>query len=213
MFWIYSEFSVRYYEYLKNKTDFIIVMELCDNNLNNILRKRKKGFSSEEIQNILIQLNKTFKILVSNKIIHRNIKLNNIHIKYIDNERKNFIVKLTDYFISEEISNLELCDFYRIEILTKVPEILEGKKNYYKCDLWSIGVIIYQLYFNEFPYKATTEVDLKSNIKKLGQKVLKKTDNEDLNNLIRGLLVSDSDKRLNWDKYFEHSFFCSIKKE
>ena len=128
MFWIYSEFSVRYYEYLKNKTDFIIVMELCDNNLNNILRKRKKGFSSEEIQNILIQLNKTFKILVSNKIIHRNIKLNNIHIKYIDNERKNFIVKLTDNFIREEISNLELCYFYRIEILTKAPEILEGKK-------------------------------------------------------------------------------------
>jgi len=34
------------------------------------------------------------------------------------------------------------------------PEILEGKDIYdNKCDLWSIGVIIYQLYFNEFPDK------------------------------------------------------------
>ena len=41
------------------------------------------------------------------------------------------------------------------------PEILEGNTNYdNKCDLWSIGVIIYQLYFNEFPYKGITEVML-----------------------------------------------------
>jgi len=86
------------------------------------------------------------------------------------------------------------------------PEILEGKEKYdNRCDLWSIGIIIYQLYFNEYPYKAITEVALLNNIKKLGQKILKKTNNEDLNNLIRGLLVYDSDKRLSCDKYFEHS--------
>ena len=93
------------------------------------------------------------------------------------------------------------------------PEILEGKEKYdNRCDLWSIGIIIYQLYFNKYPYKAITEVALLNNIKKLGQKILKKTNNEDLNNLIRGLLVYDSDKRLSCDKYFEHSFFCSEQK-
>jgi serine/threonine protein kinase len=93
------------------------------------------------------------------------------------------------------------------------PEILEGKEKYdNKCDLWSIGVLIYQLYFNEFPYKASTEVAILNNIKKLGQKVIKNTDNEDLDNLIRGLLVYDTDKRLSWDKYFEHPFFCLEQK-
>ena len=40
--------------------------------------------------------------------------------------------------------------------LTMAPEIFEGegKKNYdYKCDLWSIGIIIYQFFFKDFPYK------------------------------------------------------------
>ena len=37
---------------------------------------------------------------------------------------------------------------------TMAPEVLEGEKHYvHKCDLWSIGIIIYQLYFKEYPYK------------------------------------------------------------
>ena len=203
-----NEFSVKYYEYFKSETEFIIVMELCDNNLENILNKRSKGFSSKEIRRMMIELNETFKIMVSYNIVHRDIKLQNILIKYIDNEQNNFIVKLTDYGISKQITESTICKTHAGTGLTMAPEILEGKEEYdNRCDLWSIGVILYQLYFNEFPYKAETEVALFNNIIKLKQNVLKKTDNEYLDNLIRGLLVYDLDKRLTWDKYFEHSFF------
>ena len=209
----YNKFSVKFYEYFKNKTEFIIVMELCDDNLGNILRKRKKGFSSKEIQKMMIELNETFKIMVNNKIVHRDIKLENILIKYVDNEPNNFICKLAGYGISEDITNSGFCIDHVGTGLIMAPEILEGKEKYdNKCDLWSIGVLIYQLYFNEFPYKASTEVAILNNIKKLGQKVIKNTDNEDLDNLIRGLLVYDTDKRLSWDKYFEHPFFCLEQK-
>ena len=206
----YNEFSAKYYEYFRDKTEFIIVMELCDDNLDNILKKRKKGFSSEEIQKMMIDLNETFKIMVNYNIVHRDIKLQNILIKYIDNEKKDFIVKLTDYGISKQITNSTICKSHVGTGFTMAPEILEGKKNYdNRCDLWSIGVIIYQLYFNEFPYKGSTEVALLNNIKHLGQNILKdkNIDNKDLENLIRGLLVYDLDKRLTWDKYFEHPFF------
>ena len=203
-----NEFSVKYYEYFKSETEFIIVMELCDNNLENILNKRSKGFSSKEIRRMMIELNETFKIMVKYNIVHRDIKLQNILIKYIDNEQNNFIVKLTDYGISKQITESTICKTHAGTGLTMAPEILEGKEEYdNRCDLWSIGVILYQLYFNEFPYKAEAEVALLNNIKKLKQDVLKKTDNEYLDNLIRGLLVYDLDKRLTWDKYFEHSFF------
>ena len=89
-----NEFSVKYYECFKNKTEAIIVMELCDDNLYNILKKRIKGFCSNEIQKMMIELNETFKKMVSNNIVHRNIKLQNILVKYVDNEQNNFIVKL-----------------------------------------------------------------------------------------------------------------------
>ena len=76
-------------------------MELCDNSLQKILDERKEGFTCEQILNIKNQLNNTFKIMYKNNIIHRDIKLDNILIKYNDNNNNeaniNFIVKLADY--------------------------------------------------------------------------------------------------------------------
>ena len=54
--------------------------------------------------------------------------------------------------------------------------ILEGKNFNNKCDLWSIGVIIYQLLFNEFPYNSQTEYALLNNIKNLGLRNSKKSE-------------------------------------
>ena len=86
------------------------------------------------------------------------------------------------------------------------PEILEGKEYDYKCDLWSIGVMIYQMHFKDYPYKGTTEAFLR-NIKNLGQRYLKKSDNDKLNDLIRKLLVENPKMRMTWEEYFNHSFF------
>ena len=40
------------------KREFVIVMELCDDNLSRILRSREKGFETEEIVKIMNQLNR-----------------------------------------------------------------------------------------------------------------------------------------------------------
>jgi len=101
--------SVKYYEHFHYTDKFVIVMELCDNSLQKILDERKKGFTYEQIFNIMCQLNNTFKIMYKNKIIHRDIKLDNILIKYKDKNNNdsniNFIVKLTDYGISKQLKN------------------------------------------------------------------------------------------------------------
>ena len=81
--------SVKYYEYFYNENEFIIIMELCDDNLSNILIKNKKGFNPKEIYKIMRQLNFTFKLMSKKNIIHKNLKLENILIKY--NEKKNLL--------------------------------------------------------------------------------------------------------------------------
>jgi len=91
---------------------------------------------------------------------------------------------------------------------TMAPEILEGNENYdNKCDLWSIGIIIYQLYFKEYPYKGRTPVAIYNQIKELGNKILKKTKIERLDNLIDSLLIRKPEKRINYEDYFNHPFF------
>ena len=171
-----NENSVKYIENFSSKKKFIIVMELCDNSLQKILDKRKKGFTSEQILNIMSQLNNTFKIMQKNKIIHRDIKLDNILIKYKDNKNNkndsniNFVVKLADYGISKQLINPVNKTFIGA-IETMAPEILEGKDNYdNKCDLWSIGVIIYQLFFKKYPYEGT-QVAIYNQIKEYGDEI------------------------------------------
>ena len=207
-----NNYSVKLYEYFKYKKEFVIVMELCDDNLLKILKQRKQGFKPLEIYNIVSQLNNTFKIMVKNKIVHRDIKLENILIKYTDETKKNFIVKLTDYGISKQVTTTKICKTHAGTGTTMAPEILEGQQEYNnKCDLWSIGIIIYQLTFNEFPYIGNTEVALLNKIKQLGQMKFKSSGDENLDTLIKQLLVYDANKRIEWDVYFNHRFFASYR--
>ena len=64
-------------------------MELCDNTLFKELSKTKNGFDAKEIREILLQLNNVFRIMNENNIVHRDIKLHNILIKYLNNKNQN----------------------------------------------------------------------------------------------------------------------------
>ena len=57
------------------------------------------------MQTIMNQLNKTFRKIYDNKIIHRDIKLANIVIKKDENSNLGFISKLTDYGISKHLTD------------------------------------------------------------------------------------------------------------
>ncbi len=63
-------------------------MELCDINLLDYLIDINRPFSEEEIYDLLSQLNYTFRIMKEALLVLRDIKLENILIKY-ENETKN----------------------------------------------------------------------------------------------------------------------------
>ena len=98
--------------------------------------------------------------------------------------------------------------------MTMAPEILESEdeKALYnsKSDLWSLGIIIYQMYFNHFPYNAMTDIALMNKFKNdKNQNLLmkKSTGDKKLDDLIIKLLNYNPDERLNWNEYFDHPFF------
>jgi len=230
-------YSVKCYDYFQNEKQIGIIMELCDTNLKEILKNRKECFNAKEIYEILYQLNKTFKTMKENRIVHRDIKLENILIKYDKNNILKFICKLADYGISKSLNEFTKCKTYIGTIKIMAPEILkmeeleeeeqqqqqqekkkneeeikkekekEKEKKVYddKCDLWSIGVIIYELLFKRPPYGDNRNAILNSI--KYGQKLLKKTGFYQLDNLISCLLIEDPKKRISWDEYFNHPFF------
>ena len=58
------ENSINYFGYFKEKEKFIyLIMELCDCNLQQIIKEKKGKLNAEEIKEILKQLNNVFKIM------------------------------------------------------------------------------------------------------------------------------------------------------
>ena len=185
--------SLEYYEYFINDNEFIIIMELCDNNILNILYEIKRGFNQNEIFKIMKQLNLTFRIMSKKNIIIKSLKIEDIFIKYIDSN--NFIIKLFNHG-TPSIK----CKKYN-DILSHIfPEKFEEQKNFEdnKYDMWNVGIIIYRLFFIESPNKDDDEYQIKK---------IKKTGDKYLDNLIYFLLMTKDRKSLNWDKYFLHPFF------
>ena len=198
--------SVKFYECYDTENEFVIVMELCDNDLKKILRE-KKSFNKDEIKEILQQLNNTFKIMINNKIIHRDLKLENILVKYINEKKNRFIVKLSDFGVSRKLNTLtQKCITHTGTMFYMAPEILNEEEYNNKCDLWSLGIIIYQLFFKNSPYNAKTEVGLLKIINKFGKALIAKTKFDLLDDLIGKLLEKEPSKRLSWEEYFEHPF-------
>ena len=198
------ENSVRYYNYNETEHNYNIIMELCENDLMKELNNRKEGFSTEEVKDIMSQLNNAFRKLYENKLIHRDLKLLNVLITYKNKEKTKFIPKLCDYGFSKEIDKATTGTHLGTPA-TMAPEVMKNKPYNYKADLWSVGVIIYQLHFKELPYSGSTEGII---LKKIQAKTpYKQAEDPKLRDLINKLLVEDPDKRLSWEEYFNHPFF------
>jgi len=208
-----NENIVKLIEDYEEEGEIGIIMELCDDNLLNIVVKEKGSFNSKQIKNILNQLNKSFKIMSVQKIVHRALNLENILIKYKDEKKKDFIVKLKlteDSILLKNLSKNLRFDKTKSNIRYIAPEILKGEEYNEKCDLWSLGVIIYTLAYKKNPFDGKGESEMISSIRE--KKLSIKTDNPELNNLLEGLLKKDPKERFNWKQYFEHPFFQSEKK-
>ena len=208
-----NENTVKIYEYYYQKDiEIAIVMELCDENLDTMIsnkREKKEKFTFNEIKIILRQLNNSFRIMEKNKIAHRDLKPENILIKYRnENDKNKFIVKLCDYGGAKRLTITK--NVFKTTVGTlpfMAPEIMEGQPFDLKCDLWSLGVIIYYLYFQKYPYPAAqTEFALINHIKNYGQELFLKSKNEEFDDLIHTLLIKAPQERITWEEYFNHPF-------
>ena len=199
------ENSVRLLKNYETVHNYNIIMELCDGDLMQELSKRANGFSTEEIKDIMSQLNNAFRKLHENNLIHRDLKLGNVLIKFTNKEKTKFIPKLCDYGFSKELNKTSTGTHLGTPA-TMAPEVMKDKPYNSKADLWSIGVIIYQLHFKGLPFPGVSEKAILTKIQ--NKNPYKQAEDPKLRDLIDKLLVEDPEKRLSWEEYFNHPFFA-----
>ena len=137
---IKSENTVCIKEKIETKDNIYIIMDLCECNLEDYVKRRENPISIKEIKEVLLQLNNVFKIFKNENIIHRDLKPSNILIS-IDKLDK-CLIKLSDYGSSKIIDLLNTDTPFGTP-LTTAPEVLKGENSSFKGDIWSLGVVIY----------------------------------------------------------------------
>jgi len=215
------ENSILFVEDFETSSNHNIVMELCDNDLEFILSRRAKGFSEDELKIILLQLKNVIDIMDKKNIIHRDLKLKNIMIcyrnKYEDSENKynpkNFIVKLADFGFSKVLDD-DITSTKLGTPATMAPEIMMNKQYCKKADIWSFGIIIFQLLYKKLPYNAKNENELLKLILNSNGYIIPDgyTISKSLDDLLKNVLQKDKNLRYSWKEFYEHEFFKDVLK-
>eukprot|EP00828_Plagiopyla_frontata_P004788 TRINITY_DN11816_c0_g2_i1.p1 TRINITY_DN11816_c0_g2~~TRINITY_DN11816_c0_g2_i1.p1 ORF type:complete len:197 (+),score=32.22 TRINITY_DN11816_c0_g2_i1:326-916(+) len=84
------------------------------------------------------------------------------------------------------------------------PQILSNTKFSSKCDIWSLGMMFYEMLYGKTPWTAQSPYYLLQNIK--NQKLQfdsKPQRSEEAKNLLRLMLTYDDTERISWEELFE----------
>ena len=153
-------------------------------------------------KNLVLSLAKSLKTLQSKKVMHRDINPNNVFL--CDND----IIKLGNFGCSIYIKDNQYDPIGTI--VYSAPEIIKNLKYDEKCDLWSLGITLYQLYFGILPYEENNQIATLNIIMKTiynpEQFNIKKTYIPTLDNLFNKLLKIDPKKRMSYKEFFDCVF-------
>jgi serine/threonine protein kinase len=94
-------------------------------------------------------------------------------------------------------------------IYSIVPEIIEGDDYTTKADLWSIGIMMYQLLLKKNLFPARNQEELLKMI--YMRQPAEDIKDFRLTDLVGKFLTPDPNKRISWEEYFLHIHFLRLK--
>ena len=224
------------YELTKNNIYFIL--DYCNGgNLSEYIKyyEKKEGKLLNEfyIQKLLRQLIKGLEYMHNKNIIHRDLKLENILLNFNDIKTSNlnekiqkvdyskvslndsFTLKIADLGFSKNISKeLYTHTFLGTPIIIS-PEVLLGNDNERKyntkADLWSLGIITYQLLIGYPPFNSNESIFNIFKKIKIGKYKIPTNIKISIEaiSFINGLLQFYPEKRFNWEQIKSHPFIIN----
>ncbi len=205
---------LKIFGFYSNPKSYDIITELCvGGELFDELDKNGP-FSEKKCAYVMYQILSAINYCHKMKIIHRDLKPENILIiKREDEDNELLFVKICDFgtakwFEEGKIERSVVGSCYYI-----APEVLQ--KNYdEKCDLWSIGVIMYILLSGRPPFGGENDKEIFQKIIN-GSYDLKEYPWDEMSSeakdLISNLLVMNSKKRFSPEEALNHKWFSKFK--
>lgn len=189
-----------------------LVMELCKGGELWELLKRKRYFMEEEAKVVMRSLAEVVVYMHDNDIVHRDLKLENILLSTAD-PRIKLNIKVTDFGLVH-MKSLPGCDDMYLRCGTPyymAPEVLKNRHEYTKmCDVWSMGVIMYQLLCGQLPFHSDNAVKLEELISR-GELTFSEIEwinvSSRAKDLLKSMLCVDTTQRFTARRVLDHVWF------
>jgi calcium-dependent protein kinase len=202
---------VKIYEFYISENHYYIITEYCKEG--ELFSYIKNKYSERQLAVLFYQVFSGLWYLHENKILHRDIKLENIMIDGKENDKET----------GEELFWVKIIDFGTAKLFEKnknekdvvgssyyiAPEVLKQSYNE-KCDTWSVGVILYMTLVGRAPFdgKDDEEIIYKINsvdYNKNEPRLVKHS--PEVRDLVSKLLEKDTEKRYSAKEALNHPWF------
>ena len=226
---------IKLHEIKQTLNNFYLVFDLCNGGgLSNCLEKYMKNngnkpFTQEIVQHIMRQLVSGLQYLHNNKILHRDLKSDNVLVNFEKEEdKKNFdllkcVVKIIDFGFARYLENDTLAQSVLGSPINMDPQILmkmrkiDNNQSFgydQKADIWSLGTICYEILIGSPPFDATSYEELTSKIQRGNYKI---PNNLQLSveavSFLNAMLKYDPKQRLDINQLAKHKFLTLNSKE
>ena len=147
---------VEMYDVGEDDGQYYIVMEYVEGKTLKSLVKRRGALTLPEVIDIMLQLTSAVACAHDSYIIHRDIKPQNVLIK------EDGTVKITDFGIAMALNSNELTQTNSVmgSVHYLPPEQANGSGATIKSDIYSLGILMFELLTGKLPFKGENAVEI-----------------------------------------------------
>jgi len=219
-------YIIKLIELKKTNNYYYIITELCNGgNLSYCLMKYiqlyQKPFPEEIVQYLMRQIVDAVYYLHSNKIIHRDLKLDNILVNFLNDEDRNSlnmmraVVKIIDFGFARSLNpsdgNLAYTvlgtpNYMEPNILRNMETQTQNIDGYdEKADIWSLGVLCHEMLVGHMTFDGKNREEIYQKVKE-GTYSLPLSSSKEAVSFINGMVQNDPHMRLSAAELLNHNF-------
>ncbi len=175
---------VEVYDVGEDNGKYYIVMEYVDGKTLKSLIKKRGALTLPEVVDIMLQLASAISCAHDSYIIHRDIKPQNVII--LEDGR----VKVMDFGIAAQLNSNDLTQTNSVmgTVYYLPPEQANGNVTTTKSDIYSLGILMYELVVGRVPFKGDSPVEVA--IKQMRERIPSLTDaNPDIPQSIENVIL------------------------
>ncbi|CAO3632055.1 unnamed protein product [Mucor hiemalis] len=205
------DYIVKFHTCFEDNENVYLILDLCVNKTLGVMIKSRKFLTEDETRFYMGQVLSALRYMSDNRVLHRDLKLSNI---LLDSQMD---CKLGDFGLAALLVNSKdrkntICGTPHYI----APEILTKQGHNHKADMWSAGILMFNLLFGRHPFHHDEQAKLYQQVQRNESDTQYRFPpakdfnvSEDAKDLIAKLLVNRPDERLSVIEALEHPFFSN----